>query len=116
MERDTLTNPHRHKRRPPFLSGYSMSAIGLSALAEMLLGTDVLGFGRGLSFLQAIYLGMCFTGGPGCWVQTLNLRSVICHTSLGLNQVSHIMGCWEPKICEVFLFSSLCFFPWPVRQ
>lgn len=52
MERDTLTNPHRHKRRPPFLSGYSMSAIGLSALADMLLGTDVLGFGRGLFFYR----------------------------------------------------------------
>lgn len=76
----------------------------------MPLGTDTLRFGGGLSFLQAIYLGMCFTGGPGYWVQTLGLCSIVCCTSLGLNQVSHVMGCWEPIIWEVLLFPSLCFF------
>lgn len=81
----------------------------------MPLGTDTLRFGGGLSFLQAIYLGMCFTGGPGYWVQTLGLCSLVCCTSLGLNQVSHVMGCWEPIIWEVLLFPSLLFL-WPVEQ
>lgn len=95
----------------PFFPAYYMSGVGLSALAEMPLGTDILRFGRGLSFLQAIYLGMCFTGGPGRWVQTPGFCGVVCCTSLRLNQVSHIMDCWEPIIWEVLPFSSLCFFP-----
>lgn len=110
--RETLQQTHIYTREDhPFFPAYYKSAVGLSALAEMPLGSDTLRFGEGLSFLQAIYLGMCFTGGPWCWVQTPGLCSVVCYTSLGLNQVSHNMGCWEPIICKVLLFSSLCFFP-----
>lgn len=99
----------------PFFPADCKSGVGLSALAELPLGTDIVRFGRGLPFLQAIYLGMCFTGGPGCWVQTPGFCSRVCGTSLGLNQVSHIMDCWEPIIWEVLPFSSLLF-PWPVGQ
>lgn len=93
-----------------FLPAYYKSGAGLSASDEMPLGTGIVRFGRSLSFLQAIYLGMCFTGGLGCWVQTPGLCSVLRCTSLGLNQVSHIMDCWEPIIWEVLPFLSLCFF------
>lgn len=48
----------------------------------MPLGTDTLGFGGGLSFLQAIYLGMCFTGGPAAgakpWANVAQYAAHLC--------------------------------------
>lgn len=81
----------------------------------MPLGTDTRRFGGGLSFLQAIYLGMCFTGGPGYWVQTLGLCSIVCCTSLGLNQVSRY-GPLEANNLGSSPFSLSLLFLWPVGQ
>lgn len=62
--KEKLQETHIHTREDHvFFQAHSKSGVGLSVLAEMLLGTDILTFDGDLSFLQIIYLGICFTGG-----------------------------------------------------
>lgn len=95
---------------------YSKSGVRLAALDEMLLGTDTLRFGGSLSFLQTIYLGMCFTGGLAVGSQPWASVAYYCCTSLWLNQVSQITGCLEPVIGKVLPFCLSLLFSWPVEQ
>lgn len=61
--KEILPQTHLDKEKTAF-SSCCKSGGGFSAFTEMPLGTDTLRFGGGSSFSQAIYLGMCFTGGP----------------------------------------------------
>lgn len=81
MWRET-TQTHIHKEKTILSFRRIASLVVGFQLSEMPLGTDTLGFGGGLSFLQAIYLGMCFTGGPAAgakpWAYVAQYAAHLC--------------------------------------